>query len=280
MLALLPELATAAALPPSLLVAHPAREPSRLLGAAALVPQLRDPQSPGFPGLWRVLPAYRRGGIGRALLSALAVQARRWDIDHLHAWEPLAEGSEAAFLRALGFRPQLCLYDFVSEGNATPALTHRLLTRLRNKGRLPPTAQLLPLAEAPLARCALLYSLHFGCPVSAALATLNAALADADARAVSVALLEDGKLLGFLLAAPAADMMEVKFWICDPAWRHGWPALMLLDEFMRRLQAIGGQRARYACNEKTLATLNLARKSGAVAAGMRHAYVLDLARWP
>lgn len=272
---LLPELLSAESVPRAWWVAHLAGRPEALVAAAAFVPRLQDSEAPAFPCLVRVLPAYRRLGLGRTLVSRLAEDAARWDVEALASWDA-HQGAEAAFLQATGFIPYLAIHQFVGDmARALPLCAGQVQT-LRARGRIPSSMRLLPLHEAALDAVTTLYRSHVVGSDAAVRRRIEAALADADCRRLSVAAVDERGLAGFLLATlhkgvPAADL-----WISDRTRRLGWVALMTLHASLQRAADLGATHFRFHCNERAVATLNFARRCGAHLEATRHGFRLPL----
>jgi GNAT superfamily N-acetyltransferase len=275
-LALLPELMSAQFLPPRFVVAHAADDAARLLGAAAYVPMVGRGHLPGFRSQCRVLPAFRRRGIGRALTARLGAEVLQWGVTHLHSWAGHRDGAEVDFLKSVGGQAGLGMHHFVGDTAVSFSICRRLVTALIDHRRVPPACRLLPMADAPLDAVALLYCSQFGGSPTAARQMIEQVMAQEMGRSLSYALWDGNMVAGFLLGGAGADMPELKYWVTDPTIRTGWPAIMLLDAFLAKLSTLGIQRVRYHCNDKTQATLNAARKTGAVLEAVFHTYVLDL----
>jgi GNAT superfamily N-acetyltransferase len=274
-LMLLPELLTAEVLPPRWWVAHLPGRPEALVAAAAFVPRLRDPEAPSFPCLLRVLPAYRRQGIGRALVARLIEDACRWEVDALASWQA-CEGGDADFLQAVGFKPYLAVYRFVGDLTRALLLCARRERALRAHGRIPVNMQVVPLSEAPLDAVVALYCSHAGVPLATARRRIETALDDQSCRVLSVAALDSSGVAGLLLAAEKQGVPEADLWLSDPGRRNGWVALMTLHASLQRAAQIGATRFRFHCNERALATLNFARSCGAQREAVRHGFRLAL----
>ncbi len=276
-LALLPELTAAEALPPTFTVAHAVGFPSRLLGAAAFVPRMQHAEWPGFSAYCRVLPAFRRQGVGQALMGRLAAEVTAWDVKHLHAaGTHEARGAESQFLTTLGFRPSGSIHHFVGDTASTLPMCQRLVQTLRDHGRIPGGFTVVPLAEAQEDSVAALFCRQFGGSLARARAEVKRALEEPIGQALSLALRDDQQLAGFLMAREGKQMPEVSYWVSDPSYRQGWPAALLLEGFVKRLKDLGVAQARYCCSDRTRATLNVARKTGARLDAVRHGYVIDL----
>ncbi len=275
-LALLPELIEAVALPTRFLVAHLPDRPSSLLGAAACAPVIHAAPSSGFRGQCRVLEGYRRQGIGRALVTLLAADVAAWDVAHLLSWQAEAEGPAAAFLRAMGFRVNFGIHHFIGDYTTMKPVCERMTKALRRHGRIPPGFELLPLAQVPLEPVLALHCDEFNAEPAAAALAIERALADPLTCRLSLALWDGLQLAGYVLAGQGADMPEVRFWASDPAHRDGWAAMLLLEGYTDVIAACGLTQARFACNDRNLAPLNIARKIGARLESVRSGYVLDL----
>lgn len=288
-LALLPELAAGEALlPPAFLVAHLCGEPARLLGAAAFEPRLLPVLEPGFRGLLRVLPAWRRRGIGRALLAALRDEVAAWQVPRLLSWRPEPEGGDAvAFQRACGGRVGPVVHRFLGAAGTTLPACRRIVGTLAERGRVPHAWRLEPLGARPLEPVAVLHAGAFDAAPAAALALMQHDLQDELTRRLSVALWDEaGGCAGYLLAGPARAgaegaapeaAVEVRFWAAAPGRRHGMVAALLLERFITRLVEAGLEHAVYECQSLARAPLNVAMRSGALALGRRVGFVWDTA---
>jgi GNAT superfamily N-acetyltransferase len=276
-LALLPEVLDAPALPTRFWVVHPAGRPSELLGAAACAPVVHPAQSPGFRGHCRVLEDYRRQGLGRALVERLSAEVAAWDVPHLLSWQPEPDGPAGAFMSALGFRINFSIHHFIADYEGILPLCQRLTQSLREHDRIPSGFRLLPLGEVPREAVVKLHCKEFHASPAAARATIEEMLADPLAQRLSLALWDGAYVAGYLLAGPGSDMPDLRYWASDPAYRHGWPAVLLLDGYMRMIAACGLSQSRFMCNGRNPAPLNVARKIGAQLESLRHAHVLDLA---
>ena len=275
--ALLPELFQAPALPTRFWVVHPAGEPAHLLGAAAYAPVVHPAHSSGFRGQCRVLDGYRRQGIGRTLVAQLAADVAAWDMPHLLSWQAEAEaGPASAFMQALGFRINFSIHHFIADYEKILPLCQRMTQALREHERVPPGFALLPLVEVPRAAVVALHCKEFHASPAAAEEAIEAVLADPLGRRLSLALWDGQYVAGYVLASPGADMPDLRFWASDPAYRQGWPAVLLLDGYMRMIAECGLRQSRFVCNGRNPAPVNVARKIGALLEALEHGYVLDL----
>jgi GNAT superfamily N-acetyltransferase len=276
-LSLLPELMSAAILPPNYTVAHPHGDPSRILGAAAFVPKIHNTDLPGFIFHCRVLPAFRKQGIGSALIQQLATQVAAWDVDYLHTASTYDDGSaEAEFLKRLGFDVSASMHHFMSNAASTLPMLQRLVKALYGRGRVPNGFAIKPFADTEPDAVASLFCRQFGGSLAHARRQVEQALKDPNGEKLSLSLSDGNQLAGFLVGSHDNTSSEVKYWVSDPTFGQGWPAALLLEGFVSRSSDLGYIQGRYSCNDKTRATLNIARKSGAQLEFLRRSYVLDV----
>jgi GNAT superfamily N-acetyltransferase len=276
-LSLLPELMGAEALAPRFLTAHPPNQPDRPLGAAAFVPRLRDLTHPGFRCIARVLPGFRRQGIGRALMQALVEEARRWNVPRLHAWRPVDERSlEAAALQSLGFQRLSTMHHFIGTVERALPAAARLEGSLRTRLRAPDAVSIVPLHEVPREQVVSLYQRQLGGSTASVGEHITQVLNDERARAISVAAWDGEKLHGFMLLA-MRDCPEADFWVSDLGRRNGWIAALTLHASLQRIDALGLREYRFHCNEHVQATMNFARRTKAVCVSRTHCLGLDVA---
>ncbi|HEX2113970.1 MAG TPA: GNAT family N-acetyltransferase [Alphaproteobacteria bacterium] len=258
---LLPDVFSATEAPDMFFLAAAEGEP-HLVGAAAAA------WAPGgFPVEVHVVSPFRRRGIGRALIEAVAAAAAD-ETDRLRSWSMVGEGSEAeAFLRATGFTRSRRFLGFETDGAKFAPIINVMRRWLERGGKIPPTARIVNLSEAPRFQLIRL--------VATELATLPATIA---ARIVaqetlhydndlSVVLMLDGKIGGAMLMTRSAGIARVEVNVVAPHLRHGWANVMILDEAARRAAASGLKRFRFFCDEHTRDTINVARRAGAASLG-------------
>lgn len=276
-LSLLPELVGAELLPSRLWIASARGRPAEVFGAAAFVPVLRDQQHPGFRCFVRVLPRYRRRGIGRSLLLQMLDEARRWDVPRLNAWWPVDEnGPEAQVLRAMGFTRSSTMHYFTGEvAKALPA-SARFVAALRARGRVPAGVATVPLHEVPRHQVVALYQRLLGGSWASTEARITRVLEDSQARALSVAAWDSRRLFGFMLMTLRDACPEADFWVSDPDQRNGWVAALTLQGALEQLAALGYGGYRFHCNEHVHATMNFARRSGAQCIAQTHCLAIGV----
>jgi GNAT superfamily N-acetyltransferase len=279
-MSVLPELMSSEILPPNFIVAHPHDDPSRILGAAAFVPKIHNTEKPGFICHCRVLPAFRKQGIGSAFIQHLAKQVASWDVDYLHTASTYDDGSsEAEFLKRLGFDVSSSMHHFMSHAaGILPMfnLLHRQVKALYGRDRIPKGFAIKSFSDIQPDAVANLYCRQFGGSMTHARNQIKLALKDPNGEKLSLSLSDGNQLAGFLVASHDKTSLEIKYWVTDPTFGPGWSAALLLDGCLSRANDLGLTQGRYSCNDKTRATLNIARKTGAQLEFLRRSYVLDI----
>lgn len=288
-LALLPALCRARRAPDQWWLAHRRDQPWAVVAAAAFEPVVRPDDGRdgcgGFPLHLHVLPAWRRQGLGRALVARLLDQARGWAVDALQTPGSLApDEPAAAFLAAIGARRGVPTHHYLARTEATLAAYQRREQALQSRGRIPPGFSAVPLHQVPLDAAASLLAWQFGGGSDAARAGLEQHLQDPLARALSFAVWDGAMLAALLLgtaqpagqASGAALEGRVDHWVAEPSLRQGWAALLALTAHLRALQGLGIAQGRFSCSERATATVNVARRSGATLVALRHVYLLDV----
>jgi GNAT superfamily N-acetyltransferase len=215
----------------------------------------------GFSVLLQVLPAWRRSGIGRALM-AQGVALARGETPALRAWMPVSADSPAdAFLRACGFRVTRRLLVFDTDGDRYSAVLSTLLRRARK--RIPAGMALRPLAGMPLPPVAGIVAGEFGVPHHDVIARLDDNHPDAYDRQLSQVLVRDGTLAGAILGRRYGDVIEVDVNVVAPDLRRGVANLMLLEALGRLSKEAGIRRFRFSCEAHVRDTLHLGERSDA-----------------
>jgi hypothetical protein len=221
----------------------------------------------GFPVDVHVVPAFRRRGIGRALVETVAAVATR-ETGRLRAWNLVHEGGpDAAFLRAAGFAPVQRFLGFETDGVRLVAVTGAIRQRLERAGKIPAGVQLVPLSEAPRAdvlRLVLSEVAVVPATLAARITAQGGAGYDND---LSVVLMVDCKVGAAALMTRTGDTVRLEVTVVAPALRHGWANALLLGEATRRGIASGAKRCRFFCDEHVRETINAARRIQATPLG-------------
>jgi hypothetical protein len=211
-----------------------------------------------------VLPAWRRRGVGGALLDAVDSFVQP-EATAISPWSKLAEDSEAAsFCVAIGFTVHHRVLNFAAIAPELEIALAAYRSRLDRAGWIPPGASVVELAAAPAAEVAHLVAREFGSSPATMLARINGRGARPFEPVLSVVLLLDGAVAGAQMVSIADDgVAEVEANVVMPTLRRGWANLLLTHEGTRKSAAAGTQRFRFFCDERVIDTVNLARRCGA-----------------
>lgn len=276
-LALLPELLEQDTQPSRLWAAHLVDRPAALVGAAAVLPVLHDTCAPGFRVIARVLPAYQRRRIATALLHFARTEACDWGVSRLHSWYAHAPSGVSAFLRSVGFQSHESVHHFIGETEHSLKICSSRLNTWRTRGRIPPDACVVPFDSVDLSSVVRLYRSHSGGSLRSLQTRLASDLQREAVRQLSVAVVRNDELLGFLLTkCPSASSVEADLWISRPDHRLGWVSLLSLHGTLQRCLAIGAKQHRFHCNGSARATLRFAQQTGARQMAVHHTYRLEL----
>jgi len=222
-------------------------------------------QPAGFP-LWiQVLPAFRRKGVGRALVEA-AAEFIQGETGGLWSHEALRDDSSAtAFLQACGFQNLRRQHHFIADIDPLMANIEPSLARLRQRDRIPSDARVVPLAEAPIDKVGWLVSAELGSgPLRVIERLRHAAAAGATSRRErSIVAMEGSDVTGVLICSVKDSVGVVDAWVTAPGWRGGWTNLLLLEAILSQGKADGYDAFRFHCDETVKDTMKLARRSGA-----------------
>lgn len=227
-------------------------------GAVAWVPR-------GFRVLLLVEEGWRRRGVGRRLVAAMAASATG-ETARLQPWAPVAEGDGAvAFLEAVGFvtTQRLLVFetDAVRFGASMTALLHRLAGR--GAGDALAGLDLAALGAAPPGPLIRLIATHFDqLPDHVAWLVTPGAPWGYD-RDLSLVLMQGGEAVGAMLCRTEPGHLLVDVNVVAPALRQGPANLMLLEAMARRARAAGVTTFRFSCEAHVRDTIGLARRSGA-----------------
>lgn len=243
------------------------------LGVAALL--CRPSGEPvGFPFALRVIEPFRAQGVGRALVGAVADEARRWGIGLIRPYVDVEEGAETAFLRAVGAVSVKQAFHFECTTAALHAAVGPVARRVRT--RMPANAAIVPLSEAPAAEVAALHRDYLGGPLAVLTARARGEGEMAFSPAHSVALLVDGRVGGAALYAFEGGTVRCDAVIVAPPYRGTWATAVLMDSALERCVADGQHRIRFWCWEDTRDTMKFARRANSVVLTTRTRFRLDV----
>lgn len=256
----MPELLSYQALPDTLFVAYADAEQTVMMGAAAAVPKIRDMHFPGFPVMVRVQEAFRRQGVGRALIQAVSGYVASWDVPYMHGWQAYRDGTEQAFLSACGFKPYLNVYTFEAWRDQALHLID-ILNKYSARDAQKAAYCFEPLNPAQMQAEVQLYSEHFQVPFDVAQQKLLAYMGLPNALTLSASVYVAGALQGFLIGFEDADgVPKVEFWVTQQQLSHTPAAMLLLCHFARLFYERGYPKGRFECNDHARTTLNLLKR--------------------
>lgn len=234
------------------------------LAGAAVAGWMPVGDPPAFPVAVHVVPSARGLGLGRRLVEAIA-DFVRFETPALQPWGALRDDSAAAaFCLASGFEVHHRILHFLGDGPDMERMLARYRARLDESGWIPTGARVIPLRDADPAEVARIVGRQFHSNPAALLARLRGQGGQAPDPDRSVVLLLDGETVGAqLLLVPPDDLPEVEANVVVPSLRRGWANLLLTHEGTR-ISVMHGTRAfRFYCDERTIDTVKLARRSGA-----------------
>lgn len=231
----------------------------------------------GFPFQVHVAPPWRRRGIGRALVDAVATWVAG-ETDRLRSWSLVPEdGAAPAFLQALGFNVERRFIGYEAQSWRIAETIASLRGWLDRKGRIPAELQVVSLPDAPQQQVVRLAATELSIMPAALAARIAAQDTSGFSRELSVVLMLAGKVCGAILISRHQEMARVEVNVVAPEYRHGWANIVLLDESIRRGMAGGISRFRFFTDEKTRDTVNLGKRTGASVTGTGLLYERRLA---
>jgi ribosomal protein S18 acetylase RimI-like enzyme len=257
-------LASGSLIPEALSVAVDPRR-GLIVGAGTFVPEAVDSERPGCAVAVTVVPSYRRRGLGRQLVRAVARDAASWNIPFLHSAESVDEGSPlAAFYGASGFARHHLIRTFESTTQSVVDYLVPTCKRTAAKGRVPADAQLWPLLALPEERLVSFWARIFCGSIRRAQLLIRKSRSDSITAAASQGLTVNDRAVGLALWEPteSARTYVLSGWAVEPRYRGGWAPIHLLSAAMQQMAAMGGRVVRYECNETVRKTLNMAASTG------------------
>lgn len=216
-------------------------DPPRIIGAAGITTSLRPEPLPGPGVAVHVIPPYRRCGVARDLIAELARQATISGFGALYATQKIdLDSDEMRAWKALGFticetvkHHELPLDEF--EVQLAP-----LLERMRERGKIPASARIIPLCDADLEAVANLHLAVLGGNAFDLRQKLRGDVPNSYSARYSRILLVDNRTVGFILAHRAAqDIAHVDANVLAPEVRGGWANIWLKLEATRGAQELG-----------------------------------------
>lgn len=258
---LLPAMYTAEQSPDALVAVWGGATPS--LAGAAATGTVHATGAMGFPFWLQVPPGFRRRGVGRALLAAIADRCRgRTPV--LRAVSPVSAGSQAAeFLTACGFADYDEIRHFETGTRAFNATMLSLCERLQRRGAIPPTTRVVPLRDAPVDQVAELIAVHFPGPRAQLRQRLTRGHAEAYDLDNSVAVLVGETLAGVVVAVWDGPVPTIELRIVHRAFRGSWVNPLMLEAATRNGMSHGSTVFRFFADTANADTMRLAARIGA-----------------
>jgi GNAT superfamily N-acetyltransferase len=210
-------------------------QPKRIVAAGGFTRSQRHQPLVGPGVALHVIGSYRNLGIARALLERLAVRAADNGAAALYATQKVKLGStEMQAWAALGFMicetvkyHELPLEQF--ELQLAP-----LYERMRQRGKIPESARIIPLYEADAQEVARLHLAHMGGDPRVLAQKLRGDVPGAFAARYSRVLLVDDRVVGCILGHRVArDIVHVDANIVAPEIRGSWANVWLKLEATR-----------------------------------------------
>jgi GNAT superfamily N-acetyltransferase len=214
----------------------------RIVGAAGATVSCRTQPAIG-PGIAvEVIRPYRRRGIATALLQQLENAARQtFGAAALYAASRVERGcEEAEGWEGLAFQPIETVEEHQLPTAQFEAQLGPLIDRMREKGRIPANASLIPLYEANAAAVLQLHLDQMGGDRGELYRKIRGQGVGAFHPRYSRVLLIDGRVKGCILAHRLAkDVAAVDANILDPSVRGGWANVWLKLEATRGALRLG-----------------------------------------
>jgi ribosomal protein S18 acetylase RimI-like enzyme len=219
-------------------------EPQRVIGAAALGPDLKHEGRRWLVDV-HVIEPFRRRGVARALLRPLIDEANAHHLKSLRARDWVEPESDAARAwSALGFVVCQRRSDYRVDLTEALNILSPLVERIRD--RIPPGARIISLAEADLDAVAKLHQEFLGGNPRVLLPLLNGTAPDRYDAHLSSVLTLDGQVVGMALGRTFADgTCEVDSRVLHPSVRRRWANVWLTYEGFRRIHQEGIRVMKY-----------------------------------
>lgn len=237
--------------------------PPRVAGAVAATPVIDTDGSVALRIALRVPRPLRRQGLGRAIIEAVASEARSRVARLLVRLDGDTNPAAWPFLAACGFELAERQVFLAADYSLARGRLLALYARLQARGAIPASARVVPLGEAPLAPLVELHVALVG-GTSAGIAAQLQARRNAGARDDSIVLLVNEVPAGLLLFDTRAGVTRIATRLVSPSLQaaglgSGWPNVMLLAEGCRRADRRSTHTLRFDCRESNRDTMRLVR---------------------
>jgi GNAT superfamily N-acetyltransferase len=218
-----------------------AEKPAQIVAAAGLTRTQRSKPLVGPGVAIHVIEPYRRQGIGKSLVAQLEAEAMRRGAGALYATQKVdVNGEEMRGWARLGFSPcETVEHHELPLDQFEPRLAP-LLERMRKQGRIPDSAEIIPLYAADLEAVVQLHLTQLGGDAEALTRRLHGEGPDAFSATHSRVLLVDGRVVGCILAHRTSRVVShVDANVLEPALRGGWANVWLKLESTRGALSLG-----------------------------------------
>ncbi|MEY2485010.1 MAG: Acetyltransferase family [Verrucomicrobiota bacterium] len=223
------------------------RETPVATSAVWFVPNRRFPE--GANCTVYVLEPHRRRGIGRALVSSVKTVSQEIGARQLRT-VPLEETSPGyAFSLACGFEFGAATISYEAPIENFAGVTRPVYRRLKQRGKIPKNASIIPLNESSRDEVCRLVLDHLGFSSQHTAERLRGTEHGFSQTLSRVALL-DGKLVGALLITYQKALASVDATAVLPEHRHTWVNAALKYSAVEELIARGVERVRFSANSE------------------------------
>jgi GNAT superfamily N-acetyltransferase len=233
------------------------------MGAAAVwfAPSRRFPEQAYC--VLHVLEPHRRRGIGRALLESVTAAARETGAKQLRSLPLEEKGPSFQFLLACGFGFDAATISYEAPIEDFAKVTRPVYARMEKRGKIPGSARILSLSEAPREEVCRLVLDNLGFSSQHAAERLRGTEHGFSQTLSRVALL-NGRLVGALLITYQKALASVDATAVLPHYRHTWVNAALKYSAVEELIARGVERVRFSANSADHRdTAKLARRAKA-----------------
>lgn len=215
--------------------------PQRIVAAGALT-RSRRPKPLKGPGVTlQVIEPYRRKGIGKTLLSQLAARAMQLGAEAIYATQKVDVNSEAMRAwAAFGFSPcETVEHHELPLDQFEPQLAP-LYDRMRQKGKIPAAARIIPLFDANSSEVLRLHLATMGGDPMALSEKLRGEVNGSFMPRLSRVLIIDDQVAGFILAHRVSpEIAYVDANVVAPEVRGSWANVWLKLEATREAMRWG-----------------------------------------
>jgi GNAT superfamily N-acetyltransferase len=218
-----------------------------------------------YPGraraLLHVARSHRRRGLGRALLDQIVTTARDGGATELISPPLHKSGTAFQFLRASGFEvvEQVVTFGVHLERLVSQECYDRLIAR----GKIPPTAKIIPLANAPVEEVSKIV-LDTRAFVSAQMEQRFRRNEHGFSQTLSPIVMVDGRVVGATLITYQNDVAMIDAAAVAPEWRNTWISVVMKNTIGTWLRDRGVREMRFSANPVLHRdTAKYAKRSGA-----------------